>query len=195
MSAIRPIPLEEYDVYYNEMYAKTSDGGTISRYAVPLDADPQTNPKGINEKLAKIQGLKDRLICILNRAIQNEAHWKAMEKRLEACYEAETNKALVTTEVKTSGNAGIQKAMAHNEACKAIVASLFKGEGKFEDHSSSIGKRHTEAIAFLSEVKNLYDGLDSASMNLAIQLKSCMLNAKIYGDAFIEGGRQNAANY
>lgn len=195
MSAMRPISAEDYEVYYGEMYVKDAENKVISRYAVPLDADPQTNPKGINEKLARIQGNKDRLIVILIAAMQNKAYWEAFSKKLAAYYESEVQKAMATEAVKTSGNAGIQKAMAHNKACEMVLAGLFKGEGTYEGRSTAVSNKYMEAQAFLNEVKAIYDNLDSASMNLAVQLKACMMNERIFGVGGLENDSRKSAPY
>jgi hypothetical protein len=190
VNVLQPIALEEYERFYQELYMER-DGVIMSQFRVPLDSDPSMNPKGINTKLALVQALKDRLVVILNRAIRNESYWRALSKKVEGRHEAEVQRAMLTEKVKTSGNADSRKAMSANDAADTVLKDLFKGEGKLEEHVASINKKHSEAIAFLSEVKNLYENIDSSSMNLAVQLKSVMVNTKIYGDAFIDGGKNN----
>ena len=193
MSVLKPITQEEYEQYYQELYTE-NQGVIMSQFRVTLDNDPSMNPKGINEKLATVQGLKDRLVVILNGAIKNEMYWRALTKKVEGRHEAEVNRAMLTETVRKSGNSESRKALSAVDAEKTVLQDLFRGEGKLEDHVAAIDKKHSEAIAFLSEVKNIYENLDSSSMNLAVQLKSVMVNQRIYGDAFIDGGKNGRSS-
>jgi hypothetical protein len=183
---LKPIKSEEYITYYRELYAPADDGSVLPKFRVAIDRDPSKNPKAINEKLAEIQGLKDRLVVILNCAIKNEQYWKSVVKRIEDRFDSEYKKALLLPDVKKGGNTEARVSLATDLAKQAILTNSFNGEGTYDARMSEIGKRHSEAIAFLSEVKNLYDNLDSSNMVLAVQLKSVMMNARIYGGAWVE---------
>ena len=117
--------------------------------------------------------------------------------------------ALTSESVKNSGNAGIQKAVATRIASSAIMskmaakaAAMAKAAGKeppkdldgleYGDYYNSINKKHAKAQSFLSEIRNIYDNMDSCSMALTVQLKSVMVNARISGDMFIHGGENGS---
>jgi hypothetical protein len=192
MNLMKPISAEEYEAFYRELYS-TSDGGLVfSQFRVPLDSDPSLNPKGMNEKIAKVQGLKDRLVVIMNRALKSKAYWDTAVKKVAAKYEAEFQRAMLDV-AKQHSNAEMRKAAASDIACRTIVADVFRNEGKYEDQLSAINKKLAEAIAFYSEVKNIYDNLDASSMNLAVQLKSVMVNARIGGEGWIQGEPKNGS--
>jgi hypothetical protein len=189
---LRAISPEEHDAFYREIYSSGEGGLVFSQFRVSMDTDPTLNPKGINEKIAKVQGLKDRLVVIYNRAIKNKNYWDTVTKKVQARFDAAYQKAMLLDEVKKAGNAESRVAAATEKAKKAVLIEVFKGDGTYDDRISNIAAKFAEAISFFSEVKNIYENLDSTSMNLAIQLKSVMLNARIYGDGFgIEKGGNN----
>ena len=171
---------DDYKALYSELYAKDSNGRRVSFYRVPLDQDPSIDPLSINKKLADVQSYKDRMVVILNDAIRNESYCKTALKDMESRFESEVGSALTTDAIKNSGNAGIQKAVAMRVASKALVVELFAGEGKYEDKISLLTKKYAEAGVFLKEVENLYENLDKTSMALAVQLKSVMMNMRLY---------------
>ena len=190
---LRPITTEEYEAFYREIYSTGEGTGLVySQFRVPMDADPTINPKGINEKLCKVQGLKDRLVVIYNRAIKSKSYWETISKKLAARFEAEYNRAMLLEEVRKAGNSEMRVAAATEHAKKEIWTKVFKGEGSYDGKLAEIAHKHSEGISFFSEVKNIYDNLDSTSMNLAIQQKGVMLNARIYGDGF--GAQKEASN-
>ena len=187
MADLKIINDVDYEAYYKELYLNDGAGPVLSRYRVPLDPDPSICPMSINKKLSEVQAYKDRVVVILNHAIQNKSHWETLLKKLESKFDSEVNMALTSDTVKNSGNAGIQKAVALRVASNSIVAEIWKGEGKYEDRLSGLSKKYAEASAFLAEVKNLFENLDSTSMNLAVQLKSMMMNARLY-NPMLPGG-------
>ena len=192
MNLMKPISVEEYEAFYREIYSSGEGGLVFSQFRVPLDSDPSLNPKGMNEKLAKVQGLKDRLVVIMNRALKSKAYWDTVSKKIAAKYEAEFQRAMLEV-AKLHSNAEMRKAAASDAACRKIVADVFQNEGKYEDQVSAINKRLAESMAFYSEVKNIYDNLDASSMNLAVQLKSVMVNARIGGEGWIQGENKNGS--
>lgn len=191
---LRAITPEEHDAFYREIYSSGEGGLVFSQFRVPMDTDPTINPKGINEKLAKVQGLKDRLVVIYNRAIKNKSYWETITKKLASRFEAEYQRAMLLEEVRKAGNAEMRVAAATEHAKREVLIKVFKGDGSYDTKLSEISTKHAEANAFFLEVKNIYDNLDSTSMNLAIQQKGVMLNARIYGDGFgIEKGGNNGS--
>lgn len=192
MNLMKPISAEEYEAFYRELYSSGDGGLVFSQFRVPLDSDPSLNPKGMNEKIAKVQGLKDRLVVIMNRALKSKAYWDTAVKKVAAKYEAEFQRAMLEVASHHS-NAEMRKAAAGDIACRTIVAEVFKSEGKYEDQVAAINKKLAESIAFYSEVKNIYDNLDASSMNLAVQLKSVMVNARIGGEGWIQGDNKNGS--
>ena len=178
---LRPITPDEHDAFYREIYSSGEGGLVFPQFRVPLDTDPTLNPKGINEKIAKVQSLKDRLCVIYNRAIKNKSYWDTITKKLEARFESEYQRAMLLETVRKAGNAEMRVAAATEEAKLQVVNKVFKGDGNYDSKMAEISHKHAEAVSFFSEVKNLYENLDGSSMNLAIQLKSVMLNARIYG--------------
>jgi len=76
-------------------------------------------------------------------------------------------------------NAEYRKAFSHVTATKTLSKKVFKGQD-FEEKKTELDKQLINAITFHTEVKNLFSNLEDTSMNLAIQLKAMMLNAKLY---------------
>lgn len=186
---LKPINPEEYESFYRELYSKSDGGIVFSQFRVALDKDPSLNPKALNEKLAQVQSLKDRLVVILNRAVKNEQYWKTVSNRLENRYESEKQRAYLLPDVKKEKNAEGRTAMATDVAKKNIITQSFRGEGLYENKVAEMDIKHAESIAFLSEVKNIYENLDAANMGLAVQLKSIMANMRIYGGPQLDGGQ------
>lgn len=182
MNVARPIVKTEYDVFRRELYNFDGDNETTCRFDVSLDEDPTLRPKNLTEKIAQTQAGKDRVVVILNRAILNEAYWKTIIKRIDSRMESEIAKAYLDPSMKELKNQELRQGQATNIAEMAVVANLFGGKSTYDEQMASIHKNAQDAIAFLAEVKNLFDNLDSRSMALAVQLKSVMVNAKVYGD-------------
>lgn len=182
---LTPLTAEEYRTLYAEIYSSTQGTGLLkSNFRVEMDNDPTLNPKGINEKLSKVQALKDRLVVIYNKAIKNKSYHDTLLKGLTSDFEAEYQRAMLSEDVRKAGNAEMRVAKATEEAKKAMVKNKFKEVGTYEQNMVSRLTRQAEANAFFSEIKNVYENLDSTSMNLAVQLKSVMINARIYGEGF-----------
>jgi hypothetical protein len=182
MNVAKPITPKEYEDFRAELYEIVEGKESSTRFAVALDSDPSLRPKGINEKLSVVQGNKDRLMVIYNRAILNESYWKTKLKQAESKYEAEFQRAMLSDEAKTGKNGEIRNATATSMASASVVQSLFSGEGVYEDNMAKVSIRLADAIAFFKSVQNIYDNLNSTDMNLARQLKSIMVNTKVYGD-------------
>lgn len=195
---LNPMTADEYRLLYAEIYATIKDSGLMkSNFSVDMDTDPTINPKGINEKLAKVQGNKDRLVVIYNRALKNKSYYDTVLKGLQAEFDAEYQKAMLSEDVKKAGNAEMRVAKATQDAKAEMLRERFKGVGTYEQNMVSRLTKQAEANAFFTEIKHIYENLDSTSMNLAIQLKSVMLNARIYGDGFgvEKGGKDGGGSY
>lgn len=198
MNAAKPIRPEEYKSFHDELYEFNKQFGRDTiRYEVPLDPDPTLQPKSINEKLARVQAFKDRVVAILNRAILSESYWKAALTRLDSRLEAEYNRAMVTEEVRGAKSAELRQALATG-AAKVKVAQALLGDSLgeqaqpdprpvFDDRRAAAATNHADALAFLKEVQNIYDNLHSTDQNLSRQLKSVMVNAKVYDGVHDEG--------
>ena len=192
MNVARPIKPSEYETFRKELYCMTDGKETGINFTVPLDEDPGMDPKGIGSKLAKTQAFKDRVLLVLNRAILCESYWRTVHRRVESKYEAENQRAMLSEEVGRAKNQDSRKAEATKIADAAVVEALFGGEGKFEDQCSAVVKNLSDAIAFMNEVKNIYENLDDTAKNLAVQLKSVMVNARVYGDPSGDPSREEA---
>jgi len=182
MNVARPIAKTEYSAFRAEMYDVVNGAETACRFTVPLDADPTMRPKNLTEKISKVQSCKDRVIVILNRAILNEAYWKTVIKRVDARFESEIAKAYLDPGMKEHKNQELRSGHATTIAEAAVLASLFEGKSTYDEQTALIHKNAQDAVSFLAEVKNIYDNLGDAAVALAVQLKSVMVNAKVYGD-------------
>ena len=184
MNVARPIKKDEYDAFRKEMYVYKDGAESASRYAIQLDADPTMKPKDMSKKLAEVQANKDRLVVILNRAILNDAYWKTVSKRLEARFESETNQAYLDEQVKALKNQELRQGQASIIAAEKTVKALnlFDGKGTYVEQTSFVHSQWQDSIAFLGEVKNIYENVDKTSFLLALQLKSIMVSMKIFGD-------------
>jgi len=181
MNVAKPLKPSEYEAYRKELYSFQGGAEGNMAQSVSLDTDPSVNPKGINEKLSLVQAMKDRVMMILNRAILAEAYWKTVSKRLDATFDSEYQRAMIL-HGKSAGNAEMRKATATGEAQKGVVSKLFGDEGDYDQQHSMVQRNHADATAFLKEVQNIYDNLDSTDQNLSRQLKSVQVNAKVYGE-------------
>ena len=182
MNVARPVKKEEYDAFRKEVYSFKDGVETSCNFTVSMDADPTLQPKNLTANLAEVQAKKDRLVVVLNRAILNESYWRTVAKRIESKYESETSKAFLEQNVRELKNQELRQGQASIMAADAVVRALFDGKGNYDEHMALIYRNLQDAIAFSSEVKNIYENLDHASRNLAVQLKSVMVNARVYGD-------------
>ena len=57
--------------------------------------------------------------------------------------------------------------------------ALFKGEGTYEQHITLFHKNFADAQAFLAEIRNIYENLDSTDTNLARQLRTVMIDVRL----------------
>jgi hypothetical protein len=152
---------------------------------VLLDNDPTLTPKNLTEKLARVQGYKDRVVGILNRAILAESYWKAAMGKVDAKFEAAKVSAAVSEEVRAAKNAETREAMACVAAAKKVLTEVFGDKGSYEDQRVFIATNHADAHAFYREVENIYENLQSAGMNLALQIKSVMISTKVFSGSEI----------
>lgn len=182
MNVARPITKDEYALFRSEMYT-IKDGAEVScNFTVGLDADPTMRPKNMTEKMAETQSRKDRMLVILNRAVLNEAYWTAVNKRVNARLKSEEARAFLDPSMKELKNQELRSGNATVIAEKAVLTGLFGGKGNYDEQISLIQKNAQDAIAFMSECKNIFDNLSDTSIALSVQLKSVMVNAKVYGD-------------
>lgn len=182
MNVARPIVKSEYEAFRSELYDASGGSEKSCNFTVALDEDPTLRPKRMTEKMAQTQAAKDRVVVILNRAILNEAYWKTLVKRVDARLESEVARAYLDPSMKELKNQELRQGQATVIAEAAVLKGLFQGEGTFDSQSALIHRNAQDAIAFLSEVKNIYDNLSDTAVALAVQLKSVMVNAKVYGD-------------
>jgi hypothetical protein len=182
MNVARPILKTEYEAFRAEMYT-IKDGAEVScRFTVGLDADPTMRPKNMTEKMAETQSRKDRMLVILNRAVLNEAYWKTVIKRVDARLESEIARAYLDPSMKELKNQELRSGNATVIAEKAVLANLFGDKGTYDEQMTTIYRNAQDGIAFLAECKNIFDNLSDTSIALSVQLKSVMVNAKVYGD-------------
>jgi hypothetical protein len=182
MNVARPIVKKEYDAFRAEIYEIVNGVESVCRFTVPMDADPTLRPKNLTEKMAQTQACKDRMVVILNRAILNEAYWKTVIKRVDARFESEIARAYLDPSMKELKNQELRSGQATSIAEEAVLKFLFDNKGTYDEQTALIHKNAQDAVAFLSEVKNIYDNLSDTAVALAVQLKSVMVNAKVYGD-------------
>lgn len=182
MNVSRPITKPEYDAFRSELYNIKDGVEQTCRYTVDMDADPTMRPKNLTEKIKQVQGCKDRMVVVLNRAILNESYWKTVIKRVDARFESEVAKAYLDPSMKELKNQELRQGQSTRIAEAAVLEGLFGGKGTYDEQMSLIHKNAQDAIAFLSEAKNIYDNLSDTAIALSVQLKSVMVNAKVYGD-------------
>jgi hypothetical protein len=189
MNVARPIKTEEYKKFREELYEFQNGAESKPRFAVSLDSDPTMKPKAISEKLAEIQAYKDRALVIYNRAILCEAYWRTVMRRIEAKHKGETKRAALLEEVRKGKSADIRVAEAERIANEAVVKELFKDKKdengdviEYDAHFSKVASHLADAGAFMVEMKHIYENLDETSKNIMVQLKSVMVNVKVYGD-------------
>lgn len=186
MNVARPIRKEEYEAFRSELYEIVGGKESACRFTVAMDEDPTLKPKNLTEKIARTQACKDRVVVIFNRAILNEAYWRTLIKRVDARLESETAKAYLDPAVRELKNQELRQGQATTIAEAAVLQGLFEGKGTYDSQTALIHKNAQDAIAFLSEVKNLYDNLSDTAVALAVQLKSVMVSAKVYGGIGVE---------
>lgn len=181
MHSAKPIQPAEYATFRTELYQFDKTLGREGlKYEVSLDADPTLSPKNLTEKLSRVQAYKDRVVAILNRGILAEAYWKAALSKLDTKFDSAFTQAMITAEVREAKSAEVRKALAEKLAGDKVVEDLFEKKGDYSGHRIAISTHHADAQSFLREVENIYDNLHSTDMNLGRQLKSVMINAKVY---------------
>jgi hypothetical protein len=181
MNVAKPILPKEYEELRRELYS-ARDGRECGRFEVCLDKDPTLQPKNLNAKLQEVQSYKNRVVVILNKAVRSEAYWKTALAKVKAKFDACTYRASATDEVKAGKSQDIRESLSKSVASAMIVAELFEGKGAYEDHMAGIVANHADANAFLVEVQNIYDNLHSTDQNLSRQLKSVIVNTRLYGE-------------
>lgn len=183
---LNPISDEEYQMYLNELYEKQPDGSMKLRFTVDLLEDPSVRPVGISEKLAKVQALKDRLIVILNRALNNKTYWDNVVEKIDTFLESKKAEILsIDPEVQSAKNSELRNSLAEMKA-KAVISSSIFNNVDFDKKMGEIRLRASEANAFYNEVKNIYTNLDDKSMALAIQTKIIIIKARLEGAIGLE---------
>jgi hypothetical protein len=193
MQSARPITKEEYQQLLAELYVK-ADGKVQSRYKVDLDEDPSMSPRKLSGKFKEVQSQKDRVLVILNKALANEAFWKATLKKIDTKFNAAEVSAMIDPDVMKMKSKELREASAEISAGKKIVEKMFKGEGEYAEHYSKLQELHSDSLNFMLEVRNIYDNLDSTDKNLARQLKTVLLCAKLFGESEDEDDAAPAEN-
>lgn len=179
---MKPIPENSINNIYKELYDRDENNKIICKYAVHLDEDPSIHPKSLSEKIAQTQTYKNRVIVLLNIAISNKQYWDTMLKNLDTLYNTVYSEEMSKITDKVSVD--IKKSMAETNAYITLAARL--NIDNYVGHYNEVVRKHSEAVSLYTEIKNIYDNLNETSVNLAIQLKSMMLNAKVYGNLEIE---------
>ena len=64
----------------------------------------------------------------------------------------------------------------HRVVAREQVLNLFDGKGTYVEQTSFVHSQWQDSIAFLGEVKNIYENVDKTSFLLALQLKSIMVS-------------------
>lgn len=182
MNVARPIMKQEYDAFRDQLYNIKDGVESTGKFVVAMDADPTLRPKNMTEKMAQVQAFKDRMVVILNRAVKNEAYWKTVLKRVDARLKSEIAKAYLDSSMKELKNQELRQGQATTIAETAVLNGLFGGKGTYDEQTALINKNAQDAVAFLAECKNIYDNLSDTAIALSVQLKSVMVNAKVYGD-------------
>ena len=171
MNVARPIKKEEYDLFRKELY-EFKDGREVGvTFSVGLDADPSSNPKAIAEKLAHVQGFKDRALMILNRAVLGESFRKSAVKCIEAKYEAETRRAMLNENVAKAKNQEMRGAEASKIAEAIIVKEVYQTRKPAEGEKpiqltimvKAPGDAHSQG-GWIWLTRNLPDGKEAAFM-------------------------------
>lgn len=183
---LTPISDTEYQTYLSELYEKQADGTLKLKFTVELDEDPSVKPLSISEKLAKVQALKDRLVVILNRALNNKTYWDSIVEKIDNFLESKKAEILSTDpEVQSAKNSELRNSLAEIKAKELISNAIFNGAG-FDKKMGEIRLKSNEANAFYNEVKNIYTNLDDKSMALAIQTKIVIVKARLEGVVNLE---------
>ena len=179
MNVGKPLKREDYEKFYKELYREDPNTKQwVVSYSVALDADPTVNIKALSNKLSKVQMFKDRVLFIFNEALKNESFWNHNTKKLEDLLEAEEGRQILTETVSKGKSADTRVAMAHELAVKSLVDNKLKG-APYDDKLAFAKESWADAKAFLKEVENIYENLNSTDQNLVRQIKTIMIVAKV----------------
>ena len=182
MNVARPILKTEYEAFRAEMYTIKDGAEQSCNFTVGLDADPTLRPKEMTDKMSRTQAKKDRMLVILNRAVLNESYWKTVIKRVDARLESEIARAYLDPSMKELKNQELRSGNATVIAEGAVLKGLFADKGSYDEQTTLIHRNAQDAIAFLSECKNIFDNLSDTAIALSVQLKSVMVSTRTSGD-------------
>jgi len=136
---------------------------------IDLDADPANSGIGsLNEKIAAVHALKERVSTILSEAIANVYERERIYQELRVDYERKFDSILVSDpQIQNLKSEGLRKA-----ACNSKLPDEFA-----KVNSASIDL--AEAESFQKIVQNKYNLLDSANMNISRQISVIQLQLDI----------------
>ena len=153
------IPFEEYSKLRQE----------LAGVQIELDGDPAATGIGIlNEKIAEVHALKERVSSILSRAIANVADRERTYQECKLIYEAKYDAILVQDDsVKNLKSEGLRRA-----ACNA---QLPKEYALVNAYKMDLG----DAESFQKLVQSKYNLLDSANTNISRQISVIQLQLDV----------------
>lgn len=141
---------QEYEVRLSE----------LKKVQIVLDENPVAGGLlAISQKIAQIQGNKDRVSALFVEAINNRSQAQIMLNEAKADYDQKLHNLLATDEdVQRQKNMAAQKAMADTKISQEVLQAHW-AEKAFE-----------EADAYYKCVQHIYGNLESANGNLSRQI-------------------------
>lgn len=142
--------VEDYKKYYEE----------LPNYQVKLDADPLSKGLGsLNEKLADVQGKKDRVSTILIASVQNRQECEELLQDKKKVYEDALENILRTDSRIIELKSEKLRTSAANEHLKKELTEVLEAE-----------KRYNRSDNFYKNVRHIYDNLESVNSNISRQI-------------------------
>ncbi len=150
-----------------EQYGTLRD--EIREIRIELDRDPATSGIGVlNEKIADVHALKDRVSSILGDAIANVFERDRFYQELKSDYDVKFDSILHTKEnIRNLKSEGLRRA-----SCNAELPDEF---AKMTSAKIDL----TEAEGFQKFVQSKYNLLDSANTNISRQISVIELQLQI----------------
>jgi len=139
----------DYEKYYAELNAA----------GVKLDEDPvERGLSHLNEKIAQIDGQKNRISYILTLAIKNENEIEHLHAFIDRIYKKHAAEALVTTKIAELANQGLRDAAVQNKLKELI------------DQQNDVQRSLSKAKTFTKIARQVFETLDSTNKNISRQL-------------------------
>jgi hypothetical protein len=141
---------QEYEVRLSE----------LQKVRIVLDENPVAGGLlSISQKIAQVQGHKDRVSALFVEAINNRSQAQIMLNEAKADYDQKLHNLLATDEdVQRQKNMAAQKAMADTKISQEVLQAHW-AEKAFE-----------ESDAYYKCVQHIYSNLESANSNLSRQI-------------------------